>query len=280
MKTGLDWYKRKPTAFLGGVQGMSAREIAVYTVVIELIYQHGGPIHNAPKWISGWISDMGSSAVRTAISDLVNRGKLYITNAGEIHNKPAENQLKTTEKLSENREKTGRKGGINSGKSRRDTNENNDISEATGEADKIREDKKRKDEEPPIPPVIPETARQRALVVRDEFSAEFDRIWPHYPRRVAVARARTAWLKARVTTPFEEIAGPLRAAIRVWRNGTPVDRIPHFSSWLNGQCWLDTPEHAANRPRTSTEDLDRLSRISLQDELAALMPPTLRIVSQ
>ncbi len=124
----------------------------------------------------------------------------------------------------------------------------------------------------------PTPARKRAEGVSG-IAAEFEKVWPHYPRLVAKGNARKAWATARKKVLFEEIAGPLRLAIKAWR-GTPVDKIPHFASWLNGECWLDNPEHAANRPRTSTEDLDRLSRISLQDELAALMPPTLRIVSQ
>ncbi len=279
MKTGLGWYKRKPTAFLGGVQGLTAPEIAVYAVVIELIYQHGGAIHNDPKWISGWIKDMGSSAARNTISALVARGKLFTTDAGEIHNKPAENELKTTENLSETRAEVGRKGGINSGKSRNESKEINAVAEANREADKIREDKRRK-EEPPISPVATLPARKRALCVSSEFDGEFEKVWPHYPRHVGVAKARLAWRKARGRASFEEIASTLRGAIRAWKS-TPVDKVPHFSSWLNRDGWLDEPEHAANRPRTSAEDLAHLSTITATEDLARLFPaPQLRMISQ
>lgn len=131
----------------------------------------------------------------------------------------------------------------------------------------------------PAEPVKTEThpARKRALEVPPEVLAEFDRIWPHYPRRVAVARARKAWVKARRIAPFEEIAGPLRACIAVWKRGTPVDKIPHFASWLNAEGWKDEPTHAANRPRYTTDDLEHLSKLDSPEDLEALMNPTLRI---
>lgn len=109
--------------------------------------------------------------------------------------------------------------------------------------------------------------------------AEFERVWPHYPRRVGIGQARKAWIKARRTATYEEITRGLRAFIPAIR-GTPTDKIPHFSTWLNGERWLDDHSAAANRPRTSTEDLDHLARIDTPDELAALMPPTLRLISK
>lgn len=79
MRTGAPWYQRRPQAYLGGVQGMPARLHAVYSVVLDLIYLHGGSINNDPRWISGWIGDMGPAAVRRAIDDLSNMGKLIVS---------------------------------------------------------------------------------------------------------------------------------------------------------------------------------------------------------
>src|SRR5690606_12532711 len=47
-----------------------------------------------------------------------------------LTNKRAKNEGKTREELSKTREKTGRLGGVSSGKSRREANENNELSEA------------------------------------------------------------------------------------------------------------------------------------------------------
>ena len=39
---GADWCKREPQAYLGGVVGKTARQHAVYSVTLGLIYAYGG----------------------------------------------------------------------------------------------------------------------------------------------------------------------------------------------------------------------------------------------
>lgn len=145
MNHGADWYKREPLAFLGGVQGMTAKQIAVYTVVLELIYAHGGSVNNDARWIAGWVQDMGAAAVRRAISDLVEMGKLSIEEDGSLTQKRAKSEAKTRENLRETARKNGKKGGENSAKSREERRENNNLGEAAAsyetQADKIREEK-------------------------------------------------------------------------------------------------------------------------------------------
>lgn len=92
MRHGSEWYKRDPQAYLGGVQGLSSKEHAVYSVVLDLIYVHGGSVNNDPKWIAGWISDMGSAAVRKAIHSLCERGKISIENGKMTAINPPESQ--------------------------------------------------------------------------------------------------------------------------------------------------------------------------------------------
>lgn len=128
MRSGAEWYKREPVAFLGGVQGLTTRQIAVYTIVLDLIYEHGGSINNDPKWIAGWFSDMGSAAVRATISELVNLGKLEFEGE-KLTQRRAKNEAKTRQKLRENRGKTGQKGGVSSGFSRAVSKENKDLDE-------------------------------------------------------------------------------------------------------------------------------------------------------
>lgn len=146
MKHGADWYRREPTAYLGGVQGMTSKEHAVYSVVLELIYQHGGSVNDDPAWISGWISDMGAASVRKAIQSLISRGKL-VREGDQLTNIRAKSEAKTKENLRETREKAGRKGGEESGKSRADQSEIKDLSEAIGSPrlEKTREEKKEED---------------------------------------------------------------------------------------------------------------------------------------
>lgn len=144
MKHGSDWYKRDPQSYLGGVQGLSAKEHAVYSVVLDLIYAHGGSVNNDPRWIAGWISDMGAAAVRKAIASLVERGKLMIEE-DQISQKRAKTEAKTKENLRKTARKNGKKGGKKSSELRSVSNKNKDLGEATAksenQADKIREEK-------------------------------------------------------------------------------------------------------------------------------------------
>lgn len=101
MKRGMEWYRREPIAFLGGVQGLTSREIAVYTITLDLIYQHGGELHNDAKWLSGWISDMGAAAVRTALNSLIEKGKLTLLPNGMLSQNRAKSAMKTEGKRGE-----------------------------------------------------------------------------------------------------------------------------------------------------------------------------------
>lgn len=134
---------------------------------------------------------------------------------------------------------------------------------------KVKKERREEEKNPPTP--------QGGIVVGRKYTIEeFERVWPHYPRRVGAANARKAWHSARQRAEYAEIAEPLKACIRSW-SGTPPDKIPHFSTWLNRDGWLDDPDHAANRPRTAAEDIATLSRVTASDDIASLFPPHLRI---
>lgn len=147
MRRGLEWYRREPVAFLGGVQGLTSKEIAVYTIVLDLIYQHGGEINNDARWIAGWIDDMGPAAVRNTIASLVNMGKIFINQEDKISQKRAVNEVKTQNERRKTKSVSGRLGGIQSGFSRRENSKNNGLGEASASqtGEQIREDKKRED---------------------------------------------------------------------------------------------------------------------------------------
>ena len=176
MQRGLDWYKRDPIAFLGGVQGLTAKQIAVYTVALDLIYQHGGSVHNDPGWIAGWVSDMGQSSVRKTLSNLIELGKLSIDENGDLTQKRAKTVAKTQQNLRETRQKTGRKGGENSAKIRSENNKNNDLEEASASnqntADKNRGEKIREERTPStatqsLSPTVEKLKNEKGKVVFD-----------------------------------------------------------------------------------------------------------------
>tara|TARA_R110000782_G_scaffold106459_3_gene194685 strand:- start:1150 stop:1965 length:816 start_codon:yes stop_codon:yes gene_type:complete len=144
MKHGSEWYKREPAAYLGGVQGMTAKEHAVYSVTLDLIYQHGGSVNNDPSWIAGWIKDMGASAVRKALDSLDCRGKLII-DGDQITQKRAKTEAKTKENLRETARENGKKGGEKSAEIRVEASRNSNLPEpiakTENQAYKTREDK-------------------------------------------------------------------------------------------------------------------------------------------
>ena len=149
MKRGLDWYPREQRAILDSIRAarMTARQAAIYNVIIDLIYDGAGETPDDPRHIASYLSDVGQAAARATIQQLVDMGK--INRVGEmLHQKRAENVAKTRQNLRETRAETGRLGGISSGKTRRGLNENNDLGEASAsskteaEKEKIREEEK------------------------------------------------------------------------------------------------------------------------------------------
>lgn len=101
---------------------------------------------------------------------------------------------------------------------------------------------------------------------------EFERVWEHYPRKVGKGAARKAWAKARRQATYAEITGPLGVWIKLQR-GTPVEKIPHFTTWLNQERWHDDQTHARNRAETTTDRLNRLGAVSTEDQSDAIAGP-------
>jgi hypothetical protein len=85
------------------------------------------------------------------------------------------------------------------------------------------------------------TARTATLRMIDGDAAQssFDAFWSVYPRRVAKKAARLAW--AKLTPALQaEAMDALPKHVRQWKvRDTPMDKIPHPATWLNGERWED-----------------------------------------
>ena len=265
---GLEWYKREPAAYLKDVQGLSAKEHAVYSVVLDLIYVHGGTLNNDPGWIGGWIKDMGAAAVRNAISTLVDRGILIIEK-DKITQKRAQSEVKTKRNHRKNASVSGRIGGERSAELRRANKENNDLGEADPKSE-IQPEKRREEKSIEKGTTVPKKKNQTELDIgaspaatsgksQSNFDEEFEAVWKAYPRKVGKGNAKKAWTKARKIASKDEIAPGLWNHIKVWNGGTAKDKIPHLSTWLNGERWHDDANAAANRSANSDEQLDSLT---------------------
>lgn len=68
----------------------------------------------------------------------------------------------------------------------------------------------------------------------------FDEWWAMYPRKVDRSRAKAAYAKARRRAGQGVLLTALERQIAVWdRENRPGDKIPHATTWLNGERWAD-----------------------------------------
>ena len=281
-KLGLDWYKREPAAYLKDVQGMSRNEHAVYSIVLDLIYFHGGAIKNDPKFVAGYVSDMGGALVRKTILALVERGILTLEN-DLISQKRAQKEVKTKEKLREKSEKNGKIGGKASGISRATTKENNSLDEAsgstTGEAEKIREDI------PPNPPRVvdlfstddePEREAERSDEIDAGFSAFWDDIWPKHKRKTGKAdcfrvyRAACTGKHPKSGKIAPDVLNEATAAYIASLGGDHTF-LKGTLSWLRQPGWEPFLENSKSR---SVDELSKVQRTALSD---GRVPPSMQV---
>lgn len=142
------------------------------------------------------------------------------------YNPTAEQEADKRRKRSE----AGRKGGLNSGKSR-STREAN--ASASAQA------KRSKGNPEPVPdPVV---ASDEATHTHGK-SIGFDAFWDAYPRKDNKDAARKAWDKAVKKVPVDALISEIRRWRGLWETAGVERRfIPHASTWLNGQRWTDEP---------------------------------------
>ncbi len=122
------WYRRFPDNFLGGINGLSLEEKGAYSVVIDMIYQRGGPIADEPRYIAGICncSVRKWNAIRQRLLDL---GKLRSID-GHLTNDRAEEELEKAAKVAREHAENGSKGGDKSAENRAVAKENKDIGQA------------------------------------------------------------------------------------------------------------------------------------------------------
>jgi hypothetical protein len=72
---------------------------------------------------------------------------------------------------------------------------------------------------------------------------KFEEVWKAYPRKVAKAEARKAWLQTKDVRPQNAvIIKAIRTAKLHYWDLTQPAFIPHFATWLRGERWEDEYE--------------------------------------
>ena len=88
------------------------------------------------------------------------------------------------------------------------------------------------------PPISPKNRSKKDSGI--EFSADFEVFWKHYPRKVKKGSAYKAWVKQRPS--LDECLKTLEWQKRSedWTKESGA-YVPHPTSWINSQRWLDEP---------------------------------------
>jgi uncharacterized protein YdaU (DUF1376 family) len=225
------WVKWYPDQFLGGIAGLTAEEIGVYSFLLNMIYDRGGPISADLQRIAARVR-MRPTSLTSVLESLQDQGKIEISAGGMISNPRAVQEIETRSKVLE---KWTENLSAADAKLKEISNKNNGTRSAPAEA--------------PAPPTAVETQNQikkerkkdsRPAKAQDApYSEEFEDLWKQYPRTRNTSKKK-AWDYFRMLD-FEK-QQKVRAAVPLFgaamrAEGRPEDKIAHMTTWLNGRMY-------------------------------------------
>ncbi|MCH8112881.1 MAG: YdaU family protein [Proteobacteria bacterium] len=127
------WYKRYPSDFISGTLRMSLEEKGAYSMVLDLIYDCGGPIPDDPQWVAR-VCGCSTRKWNQIKSKLVEFGKIEVVD-GHIYNARANYELNgrrtNGKQVAEKSAKTRDKPEIDGSKTARKLAENETVSNKT-----------------------------------------------------------------------------------------------------------------------------------------------------
>ncbi|MEA3537629.1 MAG: DUF1376 domain-containing protein [Pseudomonadota bacterium] len=137
-REGMAWYPRYASDYITAVAGMPFELQGCYALLLDLIYDRGGPIENDPQRFG----KLGSCSTRKAgqlVAALIGMGKIRVTEDGLLTNFRAEKTIEIREKTRTNRAKNREKVGKNSLENRATSPKNKTLAEnLSGHGDAIR----------------------------------------------------------------------------------------------------------------------------------------------
>lgn len=234
------WIKWFSGDFLNGISDLEPNEIAVYSVVLNLIYDNEGPIKDDAVKI-GRRCNMRQTSAEKALASLATAGKIK-RSAGEISNsrceKEIESRRKVGEKSAENANVRWKKPAEKTSKNNKDAMPPHQIGIATDDAIQKPEPEKKKED------ALHPTREKRASPAED-----FSIWWDLFPNKVGKDVALKAFLKARKTAPLADLIDGLKRYIATkpaWKEWC------NPATWLNQGRWKDEP--AVTLPFVSRAD--------------------------
>ena len=124
----MPYHRRYHQDALQGYMGLTLEERGAYTTILDLIYDHGGPIPNNERWLAGAM-DCSIRKVRALVSTLLSARKIYITADGKLSNRRCEAELENSLKISRKRAENATKPKSNESENRKYRNKSNDYGE-------------------------------------------------------------------------------------------------------------------------------------------------------
>ena len=143
------WYKRYPSDFIAGTLQLTCEEKGAYSVVLDLIYDRGGPIPDDAQWIAR-VCNLSTRRWNQIRARLLELGKVT-AHDGVLTNNRALSQLKVEEKEHISLSSAGKMGAEKTSERREHSGENNDL-EKKGPSQKKRQSRYQSPEERKKPP--------------------------------------------------------------------------------------------------------------------------------
>jgi len=262
------WYKRYGSDFISGTLGMTLEEKGAYSILLDLIYDRGGPIPDDARYIAG-VCGCSVRKWNTIRDRLIALGKIAAFD-GVISNFRADKELEISAKSADERAESGRKGGEKSAQMRGQPSRKNELDQA--ELDHTRAVQK------------PDTRNQRNTPLTPQSGGEgidlFDQVWEVFPRNPNS-------LKAQARREFDaldpEAQSACLAGARAYAagfaeqckaSGVSADHQRRFvkklSAWIANRGWEGSAQHEGRAPVAMVK-LDRDRDRQLWEACEAVM---------
>ncbi|MGV2135164.1 DUF1376 domain-containing protein [Agrobacterium vitis] len=92
MSKRLAYHRRYHAEALEGFRGLTLEQRGAYQTILDLIYDNGGPLEYRERWLAGQLNCSVRKA-RSLVTDLVELGKLYMSDDHMIANRRADIEL-------------------------------------------------------------------------------------------------------------------------------------------------------------------------------------------
>ncbi|WP_313760188.1 DUF1376 domain-containing protein [Rhizobium sp.] len=240
--------------FLGGIRGMKAQEIGIYTVLLNEMYNRGVALDQSDERLAR-MCGADIRVFKKVLIDLIEDEKIVRLDCG-LWNVRCENAFTSRAKMLEKQSEAGKtsaeKRRKNKGGLERPLNDRSTSVQPISESQTIIIEEDKSSSPSSRPAAAKEAvARSKKKALEAEFNETF---WPAYPRKVEKKDALRAFLKARSTVSLDTIMAGLRVfASKV--AGKDQEFIRHAATFLNGESWNNFAEVAAPpAPEAATEE--------------------------